>query len=262
MKWRNVHDWIKFMEDHVRRDDDNLLLFTGKEGIGKSTLMIQVMKALDPDFNEDRIHFSVEDFLHDVVDVPRYGAISMDEALINRRKSGSKTNIRLLDHLQVCRGLNHHIAICFPHESRLDRAVLEDRVHFKIVVPKRGEFRVFEKRKREWRDPRTGEIQLFVDWVIVGAWTFAKNTGPLAEAYDMKKEMAMRARAAGEDLETLHSGKSANPRRSNGGIIKDTLPGKDTPRAAEIVNRAKREIDSRKARDVVSSGVSGSVKIP
>jgi hypothetical protein len=196
-RFRTVHEWLADCRSTVRRDLDNLILFTGAEGSGKSTVAVQVMRALDGSFGVERIHFGIRAFLGGAPGTPQFGAVLGDEMLVNKRKAMYGDTLELLDFLQICRGLNLHMGICFPHESLLDTAILNTRVRWKVHVAKRGSMVVSERRSRTFRAKGGVERTVHV-WVERGRWRFGENTGPMWEAYLAKKAAHMRGR--GVDL--------------------------------------------------------------
>lgn len=192
----DIMEWIEDCRRLVRQDLDNVVLFTGPEGVGKSTIMYQVCKALDPDFNLSRLSFDIPGFLENATLCPRYGARAADEFLLNKRKAMHKDTVRVLDHLQICRGLNHHIAVCFPHAGLLDEAVLNTRVRWNVNVTRRG---FFELRSRVAIEKKNGGVDY--RWRIHGRFRFRENRGREWDAYlKAKREHtdAITERAAAE----------------------------------------------------------------
>jgi hypothetical protein len=182
-RWATPHEFVAFLQRHVRTDEDALLLFTGEPGKGKSTVMAQILGACDPDFPPDLMLQNVEAYLEVAPTLPKWRAVGLDEAKISRRKSMTKINVAFIDDLQICRGRNLIMGLCFPFESQLDRAVLEERVFRKIHVPKRGLYIIYRPEKREIFDPRTKEKTLVLEWVFEASFTFAENTGPWWDRY-------------------------------------------------------------------------------
>jgi hypothetical protein len=165
---------------------DNLMLGTGAEGAGKSELLIQVLKNLDPGFTIDRVHLRREPFLAQAATLRPGSAIDLDEALFNKRKAMHSSTIGMLDWLQICRGQRLHIGMNFPHVDLLDDAIEDFRVRYRLHVPQRGLFQVM--LRREW--PKKGKV--LRRWVVEGQFTYKPLRGPFKIAYDAKKDANMR----------------------------------------------------------------------
>lgn len=190
-KFNDVGEWIADCRTTVRRDLDNLILFTGPEGQGKSTVAFQVMRALDDAFDSTRAHFGIASFLAHAPRTPRYGAVLADELEANKRRGMTTLTLDLLDFLKDCRGLNLHMGICFPHEDLFEGAILNFRVRWKVHVPQRGLFILYERVERKYRNKSREEVTVY-QWVERGRWRFTKNAGALWAAYGEKKQEHMK----------------------------------------------------------------------
>lgn len=197
-RYESVHEWIAECRALVRRDKDDLILVTGPEGEGKSTIAFQVAKALDPGFNVGRVSFGIQAFLKNAPKTPKFGAVLADELLANKRKAMYGETIELLDFLQICRGLNLHLLICFPHLDLFEGAILNYRVRWRIHVPKRGVFVLYERASKTLRG-KWGQEKTVASWRVRGAWTFRENEGPIWDEYLLAKHNHMRGR--GVDVE-------------------------------------------------------------
>lgn len=187
--FENPFDWIEYCNRLIRAEDqDNIVLLTGDPGRGKSTLAMQLAYAFDPDFSLEHVHFTIPELLDDARQLEHYRCVVADEFLMNRRGSMRKDNIDMVEFLQICRGLNLHMLLCFPYAHRLDRAVIEDRIRYMIDVPTKG-LAVLMERKR---DKRTG----IVSYPEILRWTFEKNSGPRWDDYLAKKLLMARQRDA------------------------------------------------------------------
>lgn len=213
MRFESVESWLAHCRSIVKNDLDNVVLLAGDPGNGKSTLMFQLARALDDTFTADRCHFTIDDFLSAARELPAAHAIAADELLMHRRKGMHGDSIRMIDHLQVCRGLNHHIFLCFPHAAQLDRDILDRRVRYRIdIEPPTSpsvEWRIARVTERIIRTVfnSKGEEEYAIQWRPVVSFRFARNSGPLWEEYLAKKLTAARMRdaeARGMDLETAH----------------------------------------------------------
>lgn len=200
----NLNDWAAECRTTVRKDLDNLILFSGFEGSGKSTLMLQVLSLLDPNFDAKSVYFTTEDFIRGCTRASRYSAVAADEALLNHRKGMHGGTIQFLDFLQVCRGLNLHMAVCFPHEAMLDKAVKHFRVRWNFHVPERGIAILRVPITREVR--YHGETELVHYWKPILRLRTAPNTGTLWREYLERKNQHMRSMA--DRLGASSSGKA------------------------------------------------------
>lgn len=190
--YASVSDWVSKERRRVSAGDwDNVMLFSGVEGSGKSTWMRTIMKALDEGFNVDRIHFVLDQFLDSAPSTPRYGGVALDEARLNKRRAMHGGTIQMLDFLQDCRGLNLHIALCFPHESLLDAAVKDHRVRWNWHVTERGTVLLRHRIKKTIRT-RRGPVDVF-EWKTIQGFHYKDDKGTeLRTAYNAKKEAHMR----------------------------------------------------------------------
>jgi len=190
-------EWIEDMKSLVRGDDDNLIVFAGETGAGKTTAALQVMTLLDEGFGLDRIVFGVSPFMEKAPDVPKFGSLLGDEFLANRRKAMRGEMIELQDFFQYCRAFNLQMGICFPNEERMDLPIIEDRAKWMVEVVKHdGGARVMivskkVKRKMWLKGGRKKTIAIFVE---VGRWKFGQNEGEFWDAYLARKEAFMRSR--------------------------------------------------------------------
>lgn len=193
----SVHDWLGECRQLVlpSSDLDNVILITGAEGAGKSSLMLQLAAALDPEFGLDAIGFTISDYVSLARKMPKRRVVCSDEFLANSRKGMHKETVLMLDFLQECRGLNLHHLICFPHFDLLDKQVRDYRVRWHVHIPRRGLFEVQEKVK--WYGQ--GGIEN-ISWRAVGKWYFKAPKGPLVDAYkEAKTSHMMRPRGEEED---------------------------------------------------------------
>jgi hypothetical protein len=184
--------WLDYCNRVVRDDHDNLLLYTGPEGSGKSNLALQHLQYADPTFTIDRVYFTIDDFLHGVRHVPRYGAVLLDEAMVNRRRSMHGANIRFLEFLQTCRGLNLHIGLCFPHSEMLDRGILNYRVRWNCHKVRRDAWML--RRRARCEDREHPDAPTYYWARDDGRWICYPVDGPIWGAYLRMKEEAMRKR--------------------------------------------------------------------
>lgn len=191
-----LDQWLADMRALPGQGYDNLLWFSGKEGEGKSTLAFQILRALDATFDVDRCLFGIRAFLRGVGGVPKGRAVLGDELELNSRLGMHGPNVAFVQYLTECRGRLHHIGVCYPHEDIFDRAVRDLRVRFRVHVPRRGFFEVYDRQRYE-RRTRGGRVDVFYAWrKLTPGWSFEENSGPLWDAYGAKKDAHMVNRGA------------------------------------------------------------------
>lgn len=181
-----VTELIDKMRGVVRKNWDNVVLVSGVEGTGKSRLVLQIARAVDPSFSSNRIWFHREDFLACAKEAPRYGSVVWDEMLLSKRRTMSRNTVEVLDFLQVCRGLNLHLFLVTPHEDLTDAALTDYRVRWNLHVARRG---VCKIRVRRRKSTPSGPKYW---WDTVGAFTYKAGSGSLVDAYEEKKKRHMR----------------------------------------------------------------------
>lgn len=186
---KSLSEWIATCQELPRQDLDDVILFEGDEGVGKSTLAFQIARAIDPGFNVDRVHFDIEPFMEAAKRLPPGSFILADELLANSRHAMWGENVAFLDFLQMCRAQNLHLGLCFPHAEILDKPILDLRVRYRINIPSRGV---------AWLHVRKvyygAEGERITSWKPLFRWRFGPNKGPLWDAYrDIKADRIRRA---------------------------------------------------------------------
>lgn len=143
----------------LHRDMDYVGVIDGDEGSGKSVLIMQWLKYMDPTFNLDRIVFKSDDFIKLIKD-PKLkcgSAILLDEAYnaANSRASMSEVNRSMIAIATEMRQRNLIVFVVLPSFFDLDRALAIHRTRCLVHVYfgedyERGQYIVFPKtEKRE-----------------------------------------------------------------------------------------------------------------
>jgi len=139
-------------------DQDRVYVITGREGLGKSTLAMQLAYVVHPTFTLDNIVFTANQFEERIKKAKRNEAIIFDEAFNGLSSKGaiSKENKRLVRILMMCRQRNLFIFIVLPSYFLLEKYiglfrstalfnVLASRKNFKLRY-----YKVYNyKKKRE-----------------------------------------------------------------------------------------------------------------
>jgi len=179
----------------VEQDLDFLLVITGRERIGKSSLALHIAEQVDPDFTIDQVVFDTQSLYEQVYSLKPGSVVVIDEgatAFFSRDAMSTdvKDGIKLLT---VMGERNLFVIINVPSFFILDKYIREHRVSSLIRVVARGRFKFFSRRrlkaaffnpkakKFSWGDPS------FKD-------SFPKYTGKFWEPYTKKKREYLAAR--------------------------------------------------------------------
>jgi len=208
-QYAEIGEWFDYCRVLPEDEWDDIHLFTGEEGSGKSRKMRQIMRKLDPGFGIDRIHFTQDDFLEQAVTLNPGDAIVLDEWRGHRRLAMHGERMEFLDFTKECRGLGLHVGIGFPHVDQAERDILFQRIRWWNYSPTRGELIVHLRTGNQRLGP-DGKPVTDVRFHKVGRFPFpAEAPDPLGPEYRAKKEARMRDRAAryreahGKDLQPL-----------------------------------------------------------
>lgn len=111
------------LEKAIPNNWDGLIIITGKEGSGKTTLSTQVAIKLDPNFNINNVAWTPKQF-EDIVENAKDGSsILWDEAITgaNAAAWGSKVSQSVISLLTQIRKKKLKIIICFPYLNMLNK---------------------------------------------------------------------------------------------------------------------------------------------
>lgn len=185
----DINAFIEDMRGLKDRELDAVLWGSGPVGYGKSTVMRQVLKAVDPaGFTIDRIHFTQEDYMDGIATTPQGGALLWDEARLQRRQAMGGARSELLDVMQDCRGLLQIHGWCFPYEAWMDDALEEQRITARLDVFKRGMFNLQVPERGKSRG------KTWHNWITIDTFRFGPNRGLEERQYRAKKDAHMRGR--------------------------------------------------------------------
>lgn len=200
LKYPTIRHLLKEKKRLIAKDYDDLNLFTGREGRGKSKLARKVFRKLDASFNlaniRERIHFDWNPYQTRLASLERGQAILLDEFRGHRRESMKEDRMEVLDEFKENRGLGFHHGIVFNRFSRMDRDLITDRVSHWWHVVRRGLVEVREPTT-ELSFDAYGEPVEPTRYPLVGVFPFTDTEPPgWAKAYGGMKDERMRDRLA------------------------------------------------------------------
>ncbi len=123
-------------------DQDRVYVITGREGLGKSTLAMQLAYAVDSTLTLKNIVFTSEQFEERITKANKHEAIIFDEGFSGLSSKGaiSKENKRLVRLLMMCRQRNLFIFIVLPSFFLLEKyvAIFRATVLFNVLVSRKN----------------------------------------------------------------------------------------------------------------------------
>jgi hypothetical protein len=154
--------WTQEVRARLRDDWDQIILITGDERTGKSTLAFQLAHALDPTFTLHRCVFQAHDLIEVANRLNPMQLVWLDEAIKGgmNRDAMSKPNRELVRYFTVAGERNLCYLILWPNKDWLDSHLRDHRAHWWLHVEQRGQARLF------WPDKR-GAFQNKPYWVDV-----------------------------------------------------------------------------------------------
>ena len=104
---------LKGFEKVTKGDQDRIYVITGREGLGKSTLAMQLAYIVDPNFTLNNIVFTSDQLENKIRTAKQFEAIIFDESFNGLSSKGaiSKENKKLVTLLMMCRQRNLFIFI-------------------------------------------------------------------------------------------------------------------------------------------------------
>lgn len=195
-KIQELGEWIE--RQLINSDVDVVWLSVGDEGSGKSTLGIQVCKAVDKNFDASHICFELDDFIVKLRELPPGSAVLLDESgdhLMSREAMGGK-RIETLKQLMKCRSLNKFIVLNISYLVLMEKYVRSFRarimsrtvtkVDLKNDVIRRGLVQIFgRKAMKKIKVMPDGAIRYPRPTMVDNFYTLVGD--PLWDEYKLKK---------------------------------------------------------------------------
>jgi len=115
----------KIGEMIVKNDLDFLLVITGRERIGKSTLALQIASIVDPDFKVDQIVFDIPTLYKKVYELNKGQVVIIDEgATAFFAREAMATDVREgVKLLTVMGERNLFVILCVPNFFIVDKYI-------------------------------------------------------------------------------------------------------------------------------------------
>ena len=129
-------------------DRDHFGLVFGLEGSGKSTLGCQWASWIDPNFSEENICFTPEDYITRLKTIQKGGCLVLDEGgtVLFSRESMSMNNIMMTKLFMLQRQKNISVVVCCPSYWDVDTYLRRHRINTLIRVIKQGKYQAYLPR--------------------------------------------------------------------------------------------------------------------
>lgn len=125
-----IDGFLKSQLDNVKKrinqkDEDRFFIVDGREGRGKSVLVMQLASYCDPTFTLERVVFTADDFKEAIINAKKGQAVVFDEAFrgLSSKTSLSAVNKLLVQLMMECRQKNLIVFIVMPTFFLLERYV-------------------------------------------------------------------------------------------------------------------------------------------
>lgn len=174
--------WITSLRNQPGRDNDAVVIITGKEGVGKSTFARWLARQLDGAFDSKQVVFSGADFMELAVKLQPGRVIILDEATEGgySRDAMTTRNKELTKFLMVSRQRNLISIILFPNIRWLDPYISEHRASHWCLIEKRGVALVHRAKRADYKGAKPSWAQMFRS-------AFPKEEGADWDAYKAAK---------------------------------------------------------------------------
>ena len=115
---------VELIRRRLRRNLSWQAAFVGERGNGKSTLMLQMARAIDPDFTIRRVTWNTADTIRIASQVPKFSVIVQDEGAPSKRRSMSRDNVGMVDFFATFREFNVCVFVARPELQEFDPAIV------------------------------------------------------------------------------------------------------------------------------------------
>lgn len=235
------------IQHSINTDDrDHFIVVCGKEGLGKSTLAIQLACMIDPTFNIKRICFKPIDFIQGIRQAKKGDCFILDEGnlFVFSRESLGADNVMIVKLFALMRQKNLCVIINVPNFFTLDSYVRDHRTDTLIYCRDKGKFTCYVKKAIQIIS-KEGHAYKQINGVIVPHGTFFPGYWNkfLPKINDISEESYKQHKGNqfAEFLDDLESN-VAQTNKGNGELITTTealkiIPGKTLHHLIDLIKK-------------------------
>ena len=186
--------WMAVIRDRVRHNFDAVVIISGDEGLGKSSLALRMAEVLDPTFQVGRICYTSKDVLSRFRDTEKGRVIIYDEAA--RSLLGANSNTpeakSLAMALMLVREKGLITILNIPRIRELAPSMRARRATLWFYIPQRGIARVHERVSRPGYKDDTNDLGLFISKrAPILLWKAYSPSSKMWKAYLAHKTMKL-----------------------------------------------------------------------
>jgi len=152
--WRNFNGWLvpvnaercvgpyvlALLSQQTKSKLPPNIVVTGRTGIGKTYLAVDIARGLDPKFTIDQVVFTFSEYIELVRKLPMYRPIVFDEPsyAMSHRDWYNQLNKVLMKTMESQRFKVHPVLIPVVNKALLDKTIRRYLIHYQIIVLDRG----------------------------------------------------------------------------------------------------------------------------
>jgi len=243
---------LEWLTDRIRNATrhhfDQVILATGKERSGKTTLAFHLALGLDPDFNLDGVAFTQDEFREKVREAKAGSTLVLDEAgpAMFSREWMHTGQRELVKSFMVFGMKELKIILVLPHRSLLDYQLRNRRLAWWLSVYTKG---IKERGFARLRKAEESEWRIETWWDPRFTLKYPKFRGGMWNEYEERKAEFIDDQLAGKYA--THSTQEQKLRQEVYGIVRNLKKrGLTSREIVEITSRSQQSISRILRREV------------
>lgn len=192
-------EWLEAqIENKTRANWDQVILITGEERVGKSTLASHLARRLSPDLEPGDIAWNGYQFLKRSKESSKGSVVWLDEAgaSLFHQEWWNKVQRKIVKAFQIFGKKELRVILVLPHRSLLNKQLRNRRIHWWLHCYTQGNKRGFARLRK----PSKSEWNPDAFWKGQFTLTFPKVKGDWWDEYEDNKDEFIQKSLAEEGL--------------------------------------------------------------